>query len=126
MILDWLNPISKAFDVIGGIVNKRQDVSLEKYRVDGQVQISELENEVKAKTVLGNLLETLKDDKVIAWGRRLFIYPTGIHYALTLYDSCFRNVLPDWATWRTLELPANMQYIPYAVVGFLLLMVYKR
>ena len=125
-ILAWLNPISKIIDVVGSITTNRQNVDLEKYRVDGQIQMTEFQTEVQAKSVLGKLLEKLADDKVIAWGRRFFIYPTGIHYALTVYDSAFRNILPDYLTWRTLALPENMQYIPYAVVGFLFLMIYKR
>lgn len=100
---------NKGFDYL----NKKQDVALEKYKVDGSY------DETHIKT-LGMVAAARAADVVDRWGRRLFIYPTGVYYALTLYDSTFREVLPAWATWRTLELPADFKWVMMSVVGYLL------
>lgn len=100
-------------------LNKKQDVDLEKYKVDGQLDITT----VQAR---GMVAAARAADTVDRWGRRLIIYPTGIWYALIVYDSVFRKLLPDAFTWRILDLPPGLQYIPYAVVGYLLITVVKR
>jgi hypothetical protein len=44
-LLSWLNPISKVIDVVGAYVNKRQDVDLEKYRVNGSISVKAMETD---------------------------------------------------------------------------------
>lgn len=100
-------------------LNKKQDVALEKYKVDGNF------DEAHVRTI-GMVAAARASDTVDRWGRRLFIYPTGIFYAFTMYDSTFRNILPDWMTWRTLELPADMKWVMMSVVGYLLVNTFRR
>ena len=100
-------------------LNKKQDVALEKYKVDGEY------DSTRIKTI-GAVAIARATDVVDRWGRRLFIYPTGVYYALTLYDSAFRNILPAWMTWRTLELPEDFKYVMMAVVGYLLVTTMRR
>jgi hypothetical protein len=101
-------------------LNKKQDVDLEKYRVDGVVNVEAIKADAEIIQAQGRLQEALKDDPVLKWGRRLIIYPTGVWYTLIVWDCVARNVIPEW-TWRILDLPPHLQYIPYAVTGFLLL-----
>ena len=105
-----LGLFSKGFEYL----NKRQDVALEKYKVDGTYDIEHV------KTI-GAVAQARAADVVDRWGRRLFIYPTGVYYAFTLYDSTFRDLLPPWATWRTLELPPDFKWVMMSVVGYLLI-----
>lgn len=95
-------------------LNKKQDIDLEKYKVDGTVDITAIK-------AMAELQAVLRDDPVLRWGRRLFIYPVGVWWSVIVYDSVFRNLLPAWATWRVLALPPNLEYIVYAITGFLFL-----
>jgi hypothetical protein len=117
--LDLLSIVPNAMDLAKTWINKKKDVELEKYKVDGQFDITL----IQARAAVAAARAA---DVVDRWGRRLVIYPTGIWYALVVYDSCFRMLLPDGWTWRVLALPHQLDYIPYAVVGYLLLSVAKR
>lgn len=99
--------VSPITGMVTAIFTKKEDTKVAEGKQD--VQIIESRN---------RLLETIHGDPAIATGFYLFIVPSGVHYALVIYDSCFRNLIPDY-TWRVLEIPGNMQYIPYAVVAFL-------
>jgi hypothetical protein len=100
-------------------LNKKQDIDLEKYKVDGTVDVSIIQAQAQLQAVL-------KDDPVLRWGRRFFIYPVGVWWTLVVYDSCFRELLPDWMTWRVLALPPNLEYIVYAITGFLFLHAWRK
>lgn len=118
-ILDFLNIIPSILDLGKTWINKKADVELEKYKVNGVFDVTLIQ--ARAAVAAARAADT-----VDRWGRRLLIYPTGIWYSLIVYDSCFRLLLPDWATWRVLALPPQLDYLPYAVVGYLLLSVAKR
>jgi hypothetical protein len=119
----WFIPLlSKILDIptmLSAYFYKKQDTDLEKYKVNGQFDITLIQARAAVATARAA-------DTVDRWGRRLIIYPTGVWYALVVADSCLRNVLPAEWTWRVLALPPQLDYIPYAVVGYLLLSVAKR
>lgn len=107
--------VGKGFDFL----NKRADVDLEKYKVDGEFDTTRIK-------ALEAVSVARAADTTDRWGRRLFIYPTGVYYAFTMYDSTFRNYLPgDW-TARTLELPDDFKWIVMSVVGYLLVNTLRR
>jgi hypothetical protein len=99
--------ISPITATITAIATKKADTKVEEGKQDVAV--------IQSRNAL---LSVIHGDPAIATGFYLFIVPSGVHYALVIWDSCFRNLWPDW-TWRVLEIPGNMQYIPYAVVAFL-------
>ena len=120
-----LDVFSKVFGVIGSLtsgvftyINKKQDVDLEKYKVNGQVDIEQ----IRAFTLVA---QARAADTVDRWGRRLLIYPACIYDALVFYDSAFRSLIPTW-TWRVLELPPDFKYINLAVVAYLTVQVMRR
>jgi hypothetical protein len=107
-------------------LNKKQDVALEKYKVDGQVNVSAMVQDTEIIKARAALAAALKDDPVVRWGRRFFIYPIGVWFTLICYDSAFRRLLPAGWTWEVLALPQNLNYIPYAVVAFLFVSAWKK
>lgn len=123
--LAWLNPIKAALDLIGSIINKAQDVSLEKYKVNGTVNVEAMRTDLSIIQARAEVAKATYDDPVNRWGRRLFIYPVGLWFTLIILDSCFRNLLPDY-TWRILALPPNLDYIPYAVIAYLFVTAWKK
>ena len=103
-----------------GFFNKRTEADLEKYKIDGKVDIAEVQ--ARAEVAKERAV-----DSVDRWGRRLLIYPTGVWFALIAYTSSFmENSYIKPYVWIVHDLPKNVEYIPYAVVGYLLISVARR
>lgn len=119
----WLTAIPTLLNGVLQWLNKKQDIDLEKYKVDGQVNVTALETDARIAIAVTQLQAVLKDDPFIKWSRGILLLFTTMWFAAILWDSIFRNLLPDWATWRVLALPDNIAYMPYAVVGYLLIRV---
>jgi hypothetical protein len=113
-----LNPV---FEWLG----KREDTALGKYKVDGEVSVEAMKTDIEVIKARTALAEALKDDPTMKWGRRLFIYPTGVWYTSIIIYCVFHNRLPDY-TWKILALPPSIEYIPAAVVAFLLVTAWRK
>lgn len=99
-------------------LNKKEDTILEKYKVDGKVDVEV----IKARAIL---TAAMKDDPASKFGRWFFIVPTGLYFSLIVYDSCFRSIFEDY-TWRILALPQSVEYVPYAVIAYLFVTAWKK
>lgn len=121
-----LSVVSGIVGPIAGIFNKKLDTDLEKYKVNGEVNIEAMKEDTNVIQARAVLAAVMKDDPVNRWGRRLFIYPVGTWFSLIIYDSAFRNILPDGWTWKVLALPHNLDYIPYAIVAYLFVSAWKK
>lgn len=119
MWLSFIPVVGKVVDAVAGYFQRRQEVALEKYKIDGQFDMAQIQ-------ALAEVAKARATDTVDRWGRRLFIYPTGIYYAAVLYDSTFRNLLPSNWTWRVLELPPDFKYWAGAVVAYLLVTTWRN
>lgn len=108
-----------------GIIEKKIDVDLEKYKVDGVVNVEALKSDVEIIKARAALAEAMKDDLPTRVGRGALIGGTGLWFLLILWDSCFRNLMPE-VTWRVLALPESIQYLPYAVVAYLFVTAWKK
>lgn len=106
--LSFIPVLGKVFDYF----NKRQDVSLEKYKVDGQVDIEA----VKAQVMLVN---AFKDDWTIRLSRFLVVFLPSIWFGLVAWDTIMAKAYP-WLMWHPVEFPQALTYYPYAVLVFLL------
>src|SRR5688572_8293673 len=119
--------VGKAFDAVSSYYNKKQDVDLEKYKVKGQIDIASVNADVAIIQARAELAKAMKDDPVNKWGRRLVLYPTGLWYALIVWDSVARNnSLLEAYRWEILALPSNLDYIPYAVIAYLFVTSFRR
>jgi hypothetical protein len=70
----WLSLVSKILDIpamVSAYFNRKQDIDLEKYKVNGQFDITL----IQARAAVATARAT---DVVDRWGRRLIIYPTGV------------------------------------------------
>ena len=128
-MLTWIPIIGP---IIGGIV----DIFKQKTNTDlaRQVDTNKTSTEKLKSNNLADIAiiqaraevaKEFKDD----WGskitRDIIMFPVGLWVFLTLWDSTFRNLIPDY-TFRTLALPSNMEYIPYAVIAFLFVTAWRR
>lgn len=123
----WITSLLGVLGQLFGWLNKKQDTELEKYKVDGVVNVEAIKADAEIIQAQGRLQEVLKDDPVLRWGRRLIIYPTGAWYGLIIWYCVTKNhpVLSKYS-WIIADLPPHLQYIPYAVTGFLLLHTWMK
>lgn len=120
--LDFISSIvSGILTPLTSMFTKAQDVSLEKYKVDGTVDVTLIAADtarLQAQKELAIAGEQYKGERYL---RYLFGYPAGIWFAFYMYDSTFRSALPPGWTWRVLTPePAVMEFITW-IVGFLFL-----
>lgn len=80
-------------------------------------KVVESNNDVSVIQSRNTLLGQIHQDPAIAIGWYIFILPTGIWYAAIILYCLVKPWVPWWET--VLALPANLYYIPYAVVAFL-------
>jgi hypothetical protein len=118
---------------IGGIVtsienvlNKKADVALEKYKVDGTVSVAAIDADTKIIEARARLAAAMKDDTATKWGRGAIILFTCLWTAGIFWDSTFRELLPPGWTWRVLALPKNLEYMPYGVFAYLFVTAWKK
>jgi hypothetical protein len=109
---------------IAGIFNKKADVNLEKYRVDGQINIEAMRADVELTKATAEVAKARKDDPTDRWGRRLFIYPTGVWFSAIVADSLLHQAFEY--TYRVEALPKDLAYIPYTVIGYLFLRLIRK
>lgn len=127
-MLSWLGVLPIVGNLVNGVsayFNKKQDVDLEKYKVKGVVDVEALRQDTEIIKARVDLAKTRSNDSVDKWGRRLIIYPGGVWIAIGFYDSAFRNIIPE-LTWRTLELPPQLEYIPHMICAYLLISSFKK
>ena len=110
--------ISPITNTITAIFTKQEDVSLEKYKVDGQVNVALIQADTARIQAQQNLNQTLSSYTLDRWMRYGMVVPVIVWFATYMYDSTFRELLPGWATWRVLTPePQIMAYIT-AIFGF--------
>lgn len=105
-------------------VNKKTDADLEKYKVKGVVDVEALKQDTEIIKARTDLAIVMKDDPATKIGRWFFIVPTGLFYCGVIWDST--GILRNWHTLGMLELPGWMQYMPHAVVAYLLVTAWKK
>jgi len=113
-LLQGIPVVGKLVDAFTNYTNKKMDTELEKYKVDGQVDLGA----IQARAILA---AQMKDDPATKFGRWLFILPTGVLYTLTILDS----ITSFHGHFSTLEIPQWMQYMPYAVVAYLFVTAWR-
>lgn len=116
--------IGKAMDAFTNYTNKKMDTNLEKYRVDGTVNVETMRQDTEIIKARTELAIVMKDDPATKIGRWFFIVPTGLFYCGVVWDST--GVLRHWFPLGMLELPGWMQYMPHAVVAYLLVTAWKK
>jgi hypothetical protein len=119
-LLSFLNPIGKAIDVFGAYVNKRQDVDLEKYKVNGTISVKAMETDRDIIQARAELAKARANDAADSLGRILLTWSIGGYVAANVYGLVFHDKLPKWILLNPQPLDANMTYLFMAVIGYLL------
>lgn len=127
-MFSWLSVIpifGKLFDAGAAYFNKKQDVDLEKYKVDGTVNIEMMKTDLNLIQAQKELRIADKDSPGVQVAMWLFLVPSGIYYAAYMWDSTFRELLPSY-TWRVLTPEDAIWKILMVIVGYLFLSTVKQ
>lgn len=127
-MFSWLSVIpvvGKLFDSVTAFFNKKQDVILEKYKVDGQVNVKAMEADVSLIQAQKELRIATAGDPGVQIATNLFLIPSGLWYGAYMWDSTFREIIPAW-TWRVLTPEAEVWKILMVIVGYLFLSTVKQ
>lgn len=111
-MLGWIPILGPIIDGIVSIWKGYQNVDIIKYTTDGKVDIA-------AMQASQNIIASTKDDIGIRLARDILIYPTIIWLDFFTWDQI---VSPNWPHlyFPVGDYPANLAYLPYSVVAFLL------
>ena len=106
-------------------LNKKEDVSLEKYKVNGQGDISAMVQDTKIIEARASLAAAMRGDKPTSFARGAFMFLTAGWYAGIVWDCFMRGMNPEWII-NIKALPPNIEYIPYAIVAYLFVTAWKK
>lgn len=111
-MLGWLPFIGPIIDGIVSIFKGKQNVEIQKYIVDGKVDVEAMKASVA-------IVEATKDDIGIRLARDLLVFPPVIWAGLIGWDTIVALNHPQWMI-SIAPYPAPLVFLPYCVAVFLL------
>lgn len=120
----WIPIIGPVIDGIVAIFSKQKDTEVEKYKVDGKI-------DVEAMKASSRIIEATKDDIGTRLARDILIFPWAVYGGLTGWDY---TVAKHWPSLVFVTTPVDprsgLEYLPYMVFVYLLgavgLNIWKR
>jgi hypothetical protein len=117
--------VGKAIDAWSAHDQKKQDTVLEKYKVDGTINVELMRQDTEVIRARAELAASMKDDPVVRWGHRLFVYSTGLWYGCIIGYCIVHPYFPSTIK-PVLALPEHLNYIPYAIIAYLFVTAWKK
>ncbi len=111
MFLSWIPVLGPIIQGLFGFLNKRTEAEVEKYKVDGTV-------DVEAMKASANIIEATKDDIGLRFMRDLALVGPVIWSTLIAWDTIVAHRYPD-LRFIVADYPPSVGYIPYAAFVFL-------
>ena len=112
MLLSWIPLVGPIIQGLTTVFTKRQDTELAKLKVDADVRKDDNASSVR-------ILEAFKDDIGIRLMRDLVCLPVVVWSMLIGWDTIVALHYPEWK-FHVAEYPPSVEYLPYAVLIFLL------
>lgn len=109
---------------IAAIFNKKTDASIEKYKIDGTVNVEAMRQDTEIIKARADLAKAMKDDVTTRLGRWFFVFPVGIWFSAIVFYCIAGPYFPEIKIVKAL--PNNLDYIPYAVVAYLFVTAWKK
>jgi hypothetical protein len=109
----WIPIIGPIIQGIVSIFSKYQDTVLGKYTIDGKVN-------VEGMKVSEQIIHDTQDDIGVRLTRDIIMFPVAIWTALISYDTIVVHDHPGWIFLTVEKYPPTLEYLPYAVITFLL------
>lgn len=113
MFLGWLPIIGPIIEGVFGFLNKKQDVDLEKYKVDGKITTDAI--------LAANQLTMSNQDQIEnRLCKSLILFPMSVWTAVAVWDYIVVIPYPD-LVWGVKAFPvgSGLEYLPFAVLTYL-------
>lgn len=117
--------LGKVADAVASYFNKKQEVDLEKYKVKGTVDIKAIDADIAIIQARAKLAEVLKDDPGTKVARLWVLVPASVYFGVTFYYLTFKNLLPPVLVWQPIPLPTSLDYLVYAIIGYLFITAWR-
>lgn len=121
----WLPIIGPFIQAALNAYTKSQDTKIALTQIAATRDTEFGAQDVQIIQARSGLAIALKDDIGVKFARDLILNWYAVYISLIFYDSCFRNLLPDFMTWRVLALPASLEYLCAAIVALLFVSAWR-
>jgi hypothetical protein len=98
-------------------LNKKEDVDLEKYKVNGQIDVAAVRGHVEALRLRSDLLREAMKHKGIRFFQYAFMFPLVVWFWAIVLFCVAGPYFPEIKVVKAL--PANLDYILSAIIAFL-------
>lgn len=124
-MLAWIPFIGPFIQAVVSIFTKVQDTKAALAQTEATKAVALGAQDVEIIKARAAVATAFKDDIGVKFARDVILNWYAIYISLIFYDSCFRNLLPSWMTWRTLALPASLEYLCAGIVAFLFVSAWR-
>lgn len=118
-MLGWIPIIGPFLRAASSMFASAQNTKVELAKVDAEKVIEGGKTDSVNLSTRATVAIAFKDDIGIQFARDIIINWYAVYIGLIFYDSCFRNILPDWMTWRVLAIPQSLEYLCTAIIAFI-------
>lgn len=117
--------IQSGMSFVKDVFVKKIDADVEKYKVKGSIDIKAIEADTAIIQARADLAKAMKDDPGTQVARFWVMVPASVYFGIYFYYLAFKNLLPGIFVWEPLPLPPSMEYVVYAIMGYLFVTAWR-
>lgn len=121
----WIPFIGPFIQAAVSAFSKFEDASVQKTQIAATKDVAIGAQDVSIIGIRADVAKSFAHDIGVAFARDLILNWYAIYISLVFYDSCFRNLLPPYMTWRVLALPDSLNYLCAGIVAFLFVTAWR-
>lgn len=121
----WIPLIGPFLQAGVNAFNHYQDTSVQKSKIAADQNVALGSQDVQIIQARASVAITFASDVGVKFARDIILNWYAIYISLIFYDSCFRNLLPSWMTWRILAVPSSLEYLCAGIVAFLFVSAWR-
>lgn len=121
----WIPVIGPIVQACVNAFGKWQDAKTNREQISSTERISVGAQDVQIIQTRAEVAKTFAHDIGVTFARDVILNWYAVYVSLIFYDSCFRNILPPWMTWRVLALPDSLNYLCAGIVAFLFVAAWR-
>jgi hypothetical protein len=121
----WIPIIGPFLQAAVNAFGRFEDASVQRTKIAADKDIALGAQDVLIIQARAELAKSFANDIGVKFARDLILNWYAVYVSLIFYDSCFRNVLPPWMTWRVLAIPSSLEYLCAAIIAFLFVSAWR-
>lgn len=121
----WIPLLGPFIQAALNAYSKHEDASVQKAQITANKDVAFGAQDVQVIQSRAGVAIAFAHDVGVVFARDLILNWYAIYISLIFYDSCFRNLLPAWMTWRILAVPPSLEYLCAGIVAFLFVSAWR-